>query len=77
MSAGVAATRVFRQVSIAADARRTRAWLLLVGALADHCAHVTASPPNGPARPPEAQSLPLRACRRRASAREPGERGRV
>jgi hypothetical protein len=36
MTAGMAATRPRREASIAADGRRARAWLLLVGALAIH-----------------------------------------
>ena len=36
MSAGMAATRPARQASMASDARRERAWLLLVEALALH-----------------------------------------
>lgn len=36
MSAHVSATRALREQPFGADARRTRAWLLLVGALAIH-----------------------------------------
>jgi hypothetical protein len=36
VSAGLETNRALRQVPIAAEARRTRAWLLLVGALALH-----------------------------------------